>query len=110
MSRCIKLAFLVIALSATGVVAYAATGNENDAPAVARAKIPLIQAITAAEQHVSGNATRAEFERGKKRWVYDVEVVRDNKTFDVKVDPETGAIIASTEDRIDHDDHRDRED
>jgi hypothetical protein len=36
--------------------------------------------------------------------VFDVEVVKDKKVMDVKVDAANGEAIAATEERIDHDD------
>ena len=41
------------------------------------------QAITVAEQHVHGRASRAEYEHTKTGWAYDVEVVSGAKVFDV---------------------------
>ncbi|MDB5763889.1 MAG: putative exported protein [Herminiimonas sp.] len=111
MSRYSKLSLLAVALGAAGSVAYAAKTIENDAAAIAKARISLVQAVTAAEQHVNGKAAKAEFEHSKQHgWVYDIEVVSGSKVFDVKIDPEKGAVIASTEDKADHDDGRDEQD
>lgn len=108
MFRYSKSFFLVVALVALGTVTYAA---ENDATAISKAKIPLTQAITAAEQHTNGKAAKAEFEQSKQHgWVYDVEVVSGAKVFDVKVDPNKGTVIASTEDKVDNDDEHDEQD
>ncbi len=99
------------ALLSIGVYA-AATGSQNDATAVTQPNISLTQAISAAEQHAKGKASKAEYERGAKRdqWVYDVEIVAGAKVFDVKVDPGTGAVLSSTEDKIDSDDEHDHKD
>src|SRR6195256_939916 len=65
-----------VALAVGGV--YAATSSkENDALAISAAKIALSQAVSAADQHVGGKASRAEYERHKGQWVFDVEVVKD---------------------------------
>ena len=110
MKRNFRLAALA-ALSATAIAsAYAARSGENDALAVATAKIGLAQAVTAAEQHVGGKASRAEYERHKGQWVFDVEVVKDRAVMDVKVDPASGKILASVEDKADHDDDHDQAD
>ena len=110
MKRNIYLAALA-ALSAAAIGStYAAKSAENDALAIASAKIDMMQAVTAAEQHVGGKASRAEYERHKGQWVFDVEVVKDKKVMDVKVDPTSGKIIAVTEDRADHDDDHDHRD
>lgn len=104
MYRYTKLSLLAIAIVSTGAVAYAAKGGiENDALAIAKAKIPLTQAVTVAEQHANGKASRAEYENSKHGWVYDVEVVSGAKVFDVRVDAEKGSIVSSAEDKSDHD-------
>ena len=62
MYRYTKLSLLAIAIAATGAVAHAAKGDmETDALGVTKAKIPLIQAVTVAEQHANGKASRAEY-------------------------------------------------
>lgn len=93
------------ALSATAIgTAYAAKSAENDALAITGAKIGLTQAVAAAEQHVGGKASRAEYEQHKGQWVFDVEVVKDKTVMDVKVDPTSGKVLAAVEDKTDHDD------
>jgi uncharacterized membrane protein YkoI len=111
MKRSIKVALIIGALSTTGAIgAYASKTEVNDAEAIQHAGISLTQAIQAAEQHLHGKAVRAEFEHGKKGWVFDVEVVADSRTYDVAVDPAKGTVIAAQADKADHDDHNDRED
>jgi uncharacterized membrane protein YkoI len=111
MSKRIKLILLLATIAAAGSAAYASQGNkENDAATLAHAKIPLIQAVSVAEQHASGKASRAEFENSKQGWVYDIEVVSGAKVFDVRVDAGKGTIISSQEDTADHDDSGDQQD
>jgi len=111
MHRYSKLSLLAVALAAAGIVAHAAeSGTENDAMSITKAKIPLAQAIAAAEQQVNGKAARAEFENSKRGWVYDVEVVSGAKVFDVKVDADKGTVISSAEDKADRDDDHDQQD
>lgn len=110
MKRNIYLAALA-ALSAAAIGStYAAKSADNDALAITSAKIDMTQAVTAAEQHVGGKASRAEYERHKGQWAFDVEVVKDKKVMDVKVDPTSGKVIAVTEDTADHDDGHDHRD
>ena len=110
MKRKIYMAALA-ALSATTIgTAYAAKSADNDALAISGATISITQAVTAAEQHVGGKASRAEYERHKGQWVFDVEVVKDTKVMDVKVDPVSGNVIAATEDKTDHDHGHDKDD
>jgi uncharacterized membrane protein YkoI len=111
MNRYGKFSLLAIAIAAAGTVAYATTGSmENDAMAIAKAKIPLAQAVTVAEQHANGKAASAEYENSKQGWVYDVEVVSGAKVFNVKVDADKGTVIASSEDKADRDDDHDKQD
>ncbi|MEO1766494.1 PepSY domain-containing protein [Thiobacter aerophilum] len=111
MNRYTTLSLLVVALAGTGAVAYATNGGvENDALAIGKAKISLTQAVTAAERHVNGKASRAEYENSKQGWIYDVEVVSGAKVFDVRVDADKGTVIASAEDKADHDDEHDAQD
>ena len=102
MYRYSKLSLLAVAIATAGTVAYAANGGmENDALAIANAKISLVQAVTAAEQHANGKATHAEYEHSRQGWVYEVEVVSGAKVFDVKVDADKGTVISSAEDKKD---------
>ena len=66
--------------------------------AIAKAKIPLAQAVTVAEQHANGKAARAEYENSKHGRVYDVETVSGAKVFDVEVDADPTTVISSAED------------
>jgi uncharacterized membrane protein YkoI len=102
-------ALVALSASAIGSV-YAAKSTENDALAIATAKIGLTQAVTAAEQHVGGKASRAEYEQHKGQWVFDVEVVKGRTVMDVKVDSTNGKVISAVEDKADHDDEHDKAD
>lgn len=110
MTRFSKLSLLAVALTAVGNFANAATSTENDAMAIAKAKIPLAQAVTAAEQHANGKAARAEYENSRQGWVYDVEIVSGAKIFDVKVDADKGTVVSSAQDTADRDDEHDKPD
>jgi uncharacterized membrane protein YkoI len=110
MKQKIYAAFITLSAVAIGTTAYAAKSVDNDALAISGATIGLTQAITAAEQHVGGKAAKAEYERHKGRWVFDVEVVKDKKVMDVTVDATSGKVIAATEDKVDQDDKRDKAD
>lgn len=103
-------AFVTLSAIAIGGAAYAAKSTENDALAISGATISLTQAITAAEQHVGGKASKAEYEQHKGQWVFDVEVVKEKKVMDVTVDATSGKVIAAIEDKPDHDDGHDKAD
>ncbi|MEY8709774.1 PepSY domain-containing protein [Mangrovibacter phragmitis] len=111
MHRYTKLSLLALAIASAGTTAWAAKESvANDALAVTNARIPLTQAVTVAEQHANGKASRAEYENSKQGWVYDVEVVSGTKGFDVRVDANKGTILSSAEDKVDHDDGHDAQD
>lgn len=110
MYRYSKLAIATLALCTVGGVAYAKKEFENDAQHVLSAKTTMAQAIEAAEKHQHGRASRAEYEHAKQGWVYDIEVVSGTKVYDVTVSAESGIVISSAEDSIDHDDDNDKAD
>lgn len=107
-----KYNFLAFAACSAAAIAtaYAAVSPENDASAIESAKISITQAVTTAEQHVGGKAARAEYEHRKGQWVFDVEVVKNKKVMDVKVDSTSGKVISATEDKTDRDDGHDKAD
>jgi uncharacterized membrane protein YkoI len=106
MKRSIPLAAAAALAAAIGG-AHAATTQDNDALAIGPTPIGLAQAVTAAEHHAGGKASRAEFERHNGRGTFDVEVVAGLKVMDVEVDSVSGKVLAATEDKVDHDDRGD---
>ncbi|MDE2382867.1 MAG: PepSY domain-containing protein [Xanthomonadaceae bacterium] len=111
MYRYTRLSLLTIAIGMTGAAAYASISDkDNDALAITQAKISLTQAVTVAEQHTNGKASRAEYENSKQGWVYDVEVVSGTKIFDVRVDAAKGTVMSSADDMADRDDDHDKQD
>ena len=75
---------------------------QNDAITdLARARISLIQAVTTAEQHAGGRASRAVLENENGRLVYGVEVADNTKTTDVKVDATDGSVVTAQVDQAD---------
>ena len=107
-TKLVLAASAAIMLASAGVLAAAS----NDARSGPPAAISLSQAVIAAEQHVTGKATRAEYEqtRARGQWVYDVEVVVGAKAYDVRVDATTGSVVSSAEDATDGDDDHDKKD
>ena len=108
--RILVPAVIAVSALAFGGVYAAANSSENDALAISTAKIDLTKAVAAAEQHVGGKASKAEYERHKGQWVYEIEVVKDKKVTDVKVDATTGSVISATEDPADKGNDDDEDD
>lgn len=108
MSRVIKVTLIAAALASAGAIAFASSTIDNEVAALASAKISLSQAIANAEQHTGGKAAKAELERVRAGWAYDVEIVNGARKIDVRVNPETGIVISAIDDKIDHDDDHDK--
>jgi len=101
---------LLSAMAASSV--YAGSMSEDAEYPVEVPKISLKQAVTTAENHAGGKASKAELERYKNGWVYDVEVVGRKNVTDVKVDVKNGKVIVAAIDKADQDqeDEHDQED
>ena len=98
-----KVSLFVVAFVSVCASALVAHARENDAMLVLQSKTPLSEAVAVAEQHVSGKASRAEFEHTKAGWAYDVEVVSGTDVYDVRVAADTGAVLSSVKDKKDRD-------
>lgn len=104
-----RVALAALVTAAIGS-AYAAESAENDALAITGAKISLMQAVAAAEQHVGGKAFQVEYQRYNGQWVFDVEVAKDQSIMDVKVDSTSGQVVSSVEDKADQGEDDDQDD
>lgn len=102
----------IATLSTAAVIGSVSAANfeDNDALSITGVKIDLGAAVTTAEQHTGGKASRAEYERHDGHWLFDVEVVKGRAVIDVKVDAGNGKVIEARADKADHDDAGDRED
>ena len=73
--------------------------NEEATLSIDNAKFSMAQAATTAERYVGGKAVHAEFERHKNWSTFDIEVVKDKIVMKVIVDPTSGQVISSAEDK-----------
>ncbi|MTW23084.1 PepSY domain-containing protein [Allochromatium palmeri] len=111
MNRTLTYTAAITALCLAGLGgAYATDTEQNDALGIADAQISLTQAIRAAEAHVGGQASSAEYEHENGRWVFEVEVVKVREVMDVEVDPSNGQVLSVSIDKADQGDDADRED
>lgn len=102
MSRYPKIAAAVTVVTlSTVTLVQAAQNKEAEIARIGQAAIPLSQAAQVAATHVGGLVTRAEYEQTKAGMAFDVEVVKGEKVFDVRVDAKTGAILSSASDKPD---------
>ena len=109
MKRNLIIAITVVALGLAGgaaAIAKTAAGTENDAVAeLAKAKVTLSQAISAAETQVGGKAVQAELDGEHGATVFKVEVVSaDSQVHDVTVDATDGKVLSSKLDQADRGD------
>jgi uncharacterized membrane protein YkoI len=103
---------LIAAALATTTAAHA---RDESATTAAAPGITITQAIATAEQHGSGRAVEAEFERGVHGPYYEVKVVGQNGVHKVYVDATDGKVLASRQKNLvsswldfdDDDDHDD---
>jgi hypothetical protein len=110
MKKHIPLTAISLALLVGVGTVQTAYAGENDALGISTAKVTLVEAVTAAEDHVGGTASHAEFKPSGDRAVFEVEVVADGQATDVKVDASNGEILSSRADRPDHEEDAERED
>lgn len=98
--RTIPAAILISALAlSTGIMAKETKNDEvKDAATI---KVSLTQAVQTAENGTHGKAVRAHLTHSHDKLIYLIETVNGEKVFDVKVDPTTGALLSSHEDKRD---------
>lgn len=63
------------------------------------ADIDMKKAMDTATARVEGTVVKAELDDEKEKTVYDIEVLSEDKLFEVKVDAATAEVIAVKEDR-----------
>ena len=71
--------------------------------AMKQAKVSMNSAMQTASQSVNGKVISAEFELKKYQSLYDIEVIKDNKKYEVSIDANTGKILSSQIDMEDDD-------
>jgi hypothetical protein len=98
MPRSMLMLCATAVLFSAGALACTVAVSADRAIAVPYAKVSLDAAVATAENYAHGNAGCADYEKQTNgQWVYEIEVRKGPKVFDVKVDAEKGTIIASTE-------------
>ncbi|WP_337187306.1 PepSY domain-containing protein [Phenylobacterium sp.] len=81
----------LLGLSAAMMLAVPAFGPA--AAQVVRPKVTLAQAVATAERELGARAYDAEFDMDLGDMVYEIELVKDGKPIEVKVDAQTGRIV-----------------
>lgn len=94
-------AMAVGALLLAGVASAPAWADADDIRGLEDAKITLVDAINTAEKHVGGKAYDASYDNDSFKPAFDVEVAKDGKSFDVRIDGATGEVLGMSEDTND---------
>ena len=116
MKRKIMIAALILAAgvaTAGGLACAEQSGAmENDAVTdLAKARISLGQAVSAAEAQSAGKATKASLDSEHGQAVFNVEIVTaGNKVIDVRIDAADGKVLSSKQDAADRGDEEDTND
>lgn len=66
-----------------------------------QAKITLVDAIRAAEQHQGGRAFEASLDDDSFTPTYEVSLLAQEKLYDVRIDAVSGAVLSTREDKDD---------
>lgn len=85
---------LLLAATLT-VPAYA---DIDDIRGMDEAKITLTEAINKAEKHAGGTAYEASYDNDSFKPAFEVEVTKDGKFFDVRIDGVSGEVLGMRED------------
>lgn len=85
---------VVAAIGASG----AALADREDIQLLSQAKVSLVDAIQAAEEHQGGKAVEANLDDDSFKPAYEVSIVKDNRLFDVQVDAVSGDVLGARED------------
>lgn len=82
-------------------IATPAQADTDEITAVKQAKISLVDAIHAAEQHQGGRAFEASLDDDSFTPTYEVSLLAEEKLYDVRIDAVSGAVLSTREDKDD---------
>lgn len=105
----------IITLTVVGVSAAAiaapvlstkATTSSSEAVSAMQSKISLAQAIAIAKQNTKGDLISAEFDYDDDDATneYEVKLIANGTSYEVKIDADTGKVIKSEKERLDKED------
>jgi len=84
-------------IAGTGITLTQASESKSDEAKelqlFSQAKISLVDAIKVAEQKTGGKALEAELDDDAQAVQFEVEIVKDGKVHEVKVDGKTGEVL-----------------
>ncbi len=85
---------LTAVAAALAIPAFAQTGAEPQPRVQA---VPLSQAVAAAEQVVGGRAFDAELDREQGALVYEIDLVKNGRAVEARVDAASGKVLRHTQ-------------
>ena len=109
------IALTIVGVGATAIAAPAANNKavtgSSEAISAMQSKISLTQAIDIAKQNAKGDLISAEFDydddddgKGAATSEYEVEFISNGKSYEVKIDANTGKVIETEEKKLDKED------
>jgi uncharacterized membrane protein YkoI len=100
MKLAVKTALAALFIGGTASAGFALADVE-DARALSEATISLTDAIAAAESHTGGTAYEAQIEDDSFSPEFEVGIIADDLTYEVRIDGNSGEVISAREDRDD---------
>lgn len=95
------LKFLSLSISVLAIAAPAGAVDSYDAAAARKARISMAQAVTIAErQHVGSQAIEASLNDRMNQTTYEVTVLANQSSHDVRIDAVTGEVLDSEPEAI----------
>ncbi len=91
-------ALAVVTLLLVATIAAPAHADRDDIRGMDEAKISLTTAIDKAEKHAGGTAYEASYDNDSFKPAFDVEVTKDGRFYDVRIDGISGDVIGMRED------------
>ena len=106
--RITGIVIVLLAVAAT-TLTWAEQSQSEEIIALSNTKISLSQAIDTALKTVPGKALSAELDNEEGDYVFVVEVVSNDQTFEISLDSQTGKVLESKLDLEDDDEHGDKD-
>ena len=114
MNRTKPVALAMVSVLTMGTLAAAGAAyakdkelRTNEAAIMANAKVTMAQAIATAEQHTGGKAVGTGIEDENGTVFLEVQVLKDNQTHSVLIDPQSGQVVKVAIDNEQDDDDED---
>lgn len=93
-----KIAASLVVVLGASIMSSNVYADRDDVKALARAEISLIEAIRRAQDAGDGTAFEASIDDDSSTPEFEVSIVRDNRTYEVRVNAVTGEILSVRED------------